>query len=76
MQLDPLAPLLDVADGAALQSDPVAERFLVQAQVEPGAADALAELLVEVSTPASCLKKRKTSTLANVLFARLESLSC
>ena len=48
VQLDPLAAFLDVADGAALQSDPVTERFLVQAQVEPGSADALAELLIEL----------------------------
>lgn len=47
VELHPLAALLDVADGAALEPDPVPERFLVQAQVKPGAADALAELLVE-----------------------------
>jgi hypothetical protein len=48
VELDPLASLLNVADGAALKSDLVAELLLVQVQAEPGAADAPAELLVEV----------------------------
>jgi hypothetical protein len=47
VELHPLAALLDVADGTALEPDPVPERFLVQAQVKPGAADTLAKLLVE-----------------------------
>lgn len=48
VQLHSLAPFLDVADGAAFQSDPMRERLLVQALLEPGAADPTAELLVEV----------------------------